>query len=183
MTEPQAVRRRRLFDAESANRALPYIRAIADDIAAAFARVAEAESSRGRGRGAPVPPAERGSRRTAEERAVAARVELARLLAELGKAGVELKDPATGLLDFPAEIEGRPVFLCWKRGEERVAWFHDREGPNAGFPARRPIPGIEPPAAEPPAPIAPGVDPDAAPAGPADSAPPVPPPSARRRAR
>ena len=48
--------------------------------------------------------------------------------------GIILRDPETGLVDFPAEREGRRVFLCWKLGEERVGWYHEATG---GFGGRR----------------------------------------------
>jgi hypothetical protein len=54
----------------------------------------------------------------------------------LADEGILLRDPASGLVDFPAEVEGRRVFLCWRLGEERVAWFH---GPQAGFSGRKPL--------------------------------------------
>lgn len=47
---------------------------------------------------------------------------------------IELKDPFTGLIDFLHEREGRVVYLCWKLGEPRVAYWHDIE---AGFAGRR----------------------------------------------
>jgi hypothetical protein len=50
--------------------------------------------------------------------------------------GILLRDPETGLVDFPAEREGRPVFLCWRLGEDDVAWYHDER---AGFSGRRPL--------------------------------------------
>lgn len=54
----------------------------------------------------------------------------------LAKAGVLLRDPETGLVDFPAEREGRVVFLCWRLGEEHVAWFHETD---TGFSSREPL--------------------------------------------
>jgi hypothetical protein len=47
-----------------------------------------------------------------------------------------LRDPESGLLDFPGWIDGRDVFLCWRLGEERVAFWH---GPETGFSGRRPL--------------------------------------------
>ena len=44
-----------------------------------------------------------------------------------------LRDPDSGLVDFPGELEGRLVYLCWRLGEDRVAWYH---GHNAGFASR-----------------------------------------------
>jgi hypothetical protein len=57
-------------------------------------------------------------------------------LMTLADEGILLRDPASGLVDFPAEVEGRRVFLCWRLGEERVAWFH---GPQAGYSGRKPL--------------------------------------------
>lgn len=37
-----------------------------------------------------------------------------------------------GLLDFPTTWEGRWVYLCWRTGEERVAWWHELNGGFAG---------------------------------------------------
>lgn len=50
--------------------------------------------------------------------------------------GILLRDPETGLVDFPGEVDGLPVYLCWRLGEERVAWYH---GHDAGFASRKPL--------------------------------------------
>lgn len=55
---------------------------------------------------------------------------------ELSALGVELKDYFTGLIDFPALLDGRPVYLCWKAGEDTVAHWHELD---AGFAGRRPL--------------------------------------------
>lgn len=52
------------------------------------------------------------------------------------KAEILIKDLQEGLVDFPAEIDGRQVLLCWKEGEQHVAWWHTLED---GFPGRRPL--------------------------------------------
>jgi hypothetical protein len=41
-----------------------------------------------------------------------------------------------GLLDFPTTVDGRWVFLCWKRGEDRVTHWHEIDG---GFAGRQPV--------------------------------------------
>lgn len=61
---------------------------------------------------------------------------LGRHLDFLHENGVELKDPATGLVDFPAMREGRVVYLCWRMAEETITHWHEVE---AGFAGRRPI--------------------------------------------
>ncbi|MBI5651789.1 MAG: DUF2203 domain-containing protein [Chloroflexi bacterium] len=50
--------------------------------------------------------------------------------------GCELKDLDDGLVDFPAYREGQLIYLCWKRGEERIEWWHTAE---AGFAGRQPL--------------------------------------------
>ncbi|HYZ11530.1 MAG TPA: DUF2203 domain-containing protein [Actinomycetota bacterium] len=54
----------------------------------------------------------------------------------LAAAGIILRDPDSGLVDFPSRREGRTVYLCWRLGEDRVAHWHDA---NAGFAGRRPL--------------------------------------------
>ena len=49
---------------------------------------------------------------------------------------IVLRDIATGLLDFPALTAGRPVWLCWRLGEDRVAFWH---GTDEGFAGRKPL--------------------------------------------
>lgn len=58
------------------------------------------------------------------------------LLAELAELGIVLRDIDRGLIDFPAIVEGREVYLCWELGEERVAYWHDLD---TGYPGRRPL--------------------------------------------
>jgi hypothetical protein len=50
--------------------------------------------------------------------------------------GIEIKDFDKGLCDFPHEREGKIVYLCWRRGEERIEWWHDLD---AGFAGRQPL--------------------------------------------
>jgi len=49
---------------------------------------------------------------------------------------IVLRDIATGLLDFPALAAGRPVWLCWRLGEERVEHWHAIDD---GFAGRQPL--------------------------------------------
>lgn len=61
---------------------------------------------------------------------------VAREMAFLEQHGILLRDADAGLVDFPAEREGRPVFLCWRRGEPGVDFWHGRD---EGFVSRRPL--------------------------------------------
>ncbi|HEY7659661.1 MAG TPA: DUF2203 domain-containing protein [Actinomycetota bacterium] len=60
------------------------------------------------------------------------RSELEHLAAE----SILLRDPETGLVDFPGEREGEPVYLCWRLGEDRVGHWHPLD---TGFSGRRPL--------------------------------------------
>jgi hypothetical protein len=51
--------------------------------------------------------------------------------------GAELKDVDTGLVDFPAMINGEEVLLCWRMGETQIEYFHS---PHDGFQGRKRLP-------------------------------------------
>jgi len=50
--------------------------------------------------------------------------------------GVILRDPETGLVDFPSRRDGADVYLCWRLGEERVMFWHPAD---TGFGGRQPL--------------------------------------------
>jgi hypothetical protein len=54
----------------------------------------------------------------------------------LADRGILLRDPDSGLIDFPAERDGEQVFLCWRLGEGDVAYYH---GVHSGFSGRKPL--------------------------------------------
>lgn len=54
----------------------------------------------------------------------------------LARENILLRDPETGLFDFPGERDGRRVWLCWRLGEERVAYWHELD---TGFVGRQPL--------------------------------------------
>jgi hypothetical protein len=54
----------------------------------------------------------------------------------LAEQGVLLRDPESGLVDFPSERDGRRVFLCWRVSEDDVAWYHESD---VGFGSRKPL--------------------------------------------
>jgi hypothetical protein len=57
-------------------------------------------------------------------------------LAEIDSIGVQVKDLNIGLLDFPCEVEGQIILLCWKLGEKSITHWH---GMQEGFAGRKPI--------------------------------------------
>lgn len=54
----------------------------------------------------------------------------------LSAQGIILRDAESGLIDFPSERDGRPVYLCWRLGEDRVGHWHEVD---AGLGGRRPL--------------------------------------------
>jgi len=57
---------------------------------------------------------------------------LGREIQKLEELGCVLKDLNIGLLDFPAVRLGKRVWLCWKLGEENVAFWHELHEGYAG---------------------------------------------------
>lgn len=57
-------------------------------------------------------------------------------VARLVELDITLRDIASGLIDFPALVSGRPIWLCWRLGEADVAHWHPHD---EGFDTRRPL--------------------------------------------
>jgi hypothetical protein len=55
---------------------------------------------------------------------------------EISAIGVLVKDLDIGLLDFPCEVEGTTILLCWKLGEKSITHWHGME---EGFAGRKPV--------------------------------------------
>lgn len=49
---------------------------------------------------------------------------------------ITLRDIQSGLIDFPALLSGRPIWLCWRLGESEVGHWHAHD---EGFGSRRPL--------------------------------------------
>ena len=62
--------------------------------------------------------------------------ELQTLLAEIEACGGQLKGLDLGLVDFPTELEGEVVLLCWQYGEKEIAYYHTLDD---GFTGRKPL--------------------------------------------
>ncbi len=58
------------------------------------------------------------------------------VLAEFARRQIQLKDLERGLVDFPAILGGREVFLCWEEGEPAIEYWHDLD---AGYAGRSPL--------------------------------------------
>lgn len=131
--------KRKLFTVEQANAALPLVRAITADLAQLSRDVIERRerlSTLLAGR-------ERGSRDLYGEELAHVEAELEKdserlqeYVEELRDLGVDPKNGPEGLVDFPAMLDGKPVYLCWKLGEPEVLFWHDLD---AGFRGRQPL--------------------------------------------
>ena len=59
-------------------------------------------------------------------------VEMKSLLGEFQSREIQVKDLERGLIDFPAIIGGKEVFLCWEQDEEDIEFWHDLDTGYAG---------------------------------------------------
>lgn len=128
------------FSLADANRTLPLVRCIAQDIVAEFGHL----RSVGRDRRALEAAGARDevTRRRLDDMKAEIDEGAGRIdgyIKELSDLGVELKDPERGLVDFPSERAGRAVWLCWKLGEDAVAHWH---GMDETYVDRRPVDGL-----------------------------------------
>jgi hypothetical protein len=57
-------------------------------------------------------------------------------IAEIDSIGVQVKDIDAGLLDFPCQLDGQVVLLCWRMGETSIEHWHTME---SGFQGRQPV--------------------------------------------
>ncbi|HET8587612.1 MAG TPA: DUF2203 domain-containing protein [Candidatus Limnocylindria bacterium] len=57
------------------------------------------------------------------------------LLDHLGGMGVQVRDLEMGLVDFPSERDGRPIWLCWRLSDPELDFWH---GTDEGYSSRKP---------------------------------------------
>ena len=63
-------------------------------------------------------------------------------VAEIEALGCQFKGLDLGLVDFPAQVDGTTVLLCWQYGEKQIAFWHRTD---EGFADRRAIGAAERP--------------------------------------
>jgi hypothetical protein len=114
---------KRLFTRADAERTLPLVRQIVADVLETGRRIREMDPDQ-----------------DAEEVA-GLEAELTEQIRELESIGCFYKDWnfSVGLVDFPAEIEGKTVFLCWRSDESELGWYHPVD---EGYRGRRPLPPV-----------------------------------------
>ena len=126
---------RRSFTVEQANRMLPLVRRIVEDVVVAYGAWQQAV---GQFEVASNSNASDAAHFQGETERVA--LEIDGYLRELGELGLEFKGFEHGLIDFPSEMDGRPIYLCWKLGESAVAHWHEVD---AGFSGRKQLEMVE----------------------------------------
>jgi hypothetical protein len=129
--------KKKYFTREEANRTLPLVRRIVQDIVTDYGSWKEALAGYEVAAAGQRP--EKGeSREAAESRRrvdeVAQRIN--GYIAELERIGCVLKGFDDGLVDFRSSLNGRDVWLCWKLGESEVAHWHELD---QGYQGRRPL--------------------------------------------
>ena len=132
----------KLFTVEQANAVLPLVRVIVRDLAALSCEVAERRSRLSELLG------RREDLIAGDEDPYAAELmqtqrelendtlQLQEYVRELRDLGVEPKNGPEGLVDFPTEMDGRIVYLCWKLDESEILHWHEIDG---GFAGRQPL--------------------------------------------
>lgn len=144
------------YSIDRANARLPEVRLILEDLRDRRLELLDLRDRLRSAQQAEVPGGTRGSLvdealtladagRTESPRLLAARIQA---VIDQMQAGVErliawditLRDIESGLVDFPALASGRQVWLCWRLGEDDVAWWHEL---STGIAGRRPLAELE----------------------------------------
>jgi hypothetical protein len=114
---------KRLFTQREAESALPLVRQIVADVLDTARRIREMNAD--------------------DDQLPRLQSDLEEHLEELQSMGCFFKDWnfSVGLVDFPAEIDGQTVFLCWRSDESELGWYHPIE---EGYQGRRPLPKASP---------------------------------------
>ncbi len=63
---------------------------------------------------------------------IRALADMQEVLVEFQRRQIFIKDLDRGLIDFPAVLGGREVFLCWEMDEEDIEFWHDLESGYGG---------------------------------------------------
>ena len=130
----------RYFTVEEANEALLEVRPLTEELVAhrrALVDLQERQSAlttRIAGNGGNVEPSEL---QDVQERLDEEVAGIARCVARIHELGAVVKDLDDGLVDFPAKREGEDVLLCWRLGEDEIAFWHALD---EGYSGRKPLP-------------------------------------------
>jgi hypothetical protein len=143
----------RFFDLDEANETIPELRTILETLHDERSQLIALRDEFARRTALETAPGDASAERTAEDAAArtsesAAERRRLRLrmqgvidqmqagVARIDELGVTLREIETGLVDFPALVAGRQVWLCWRLGEGDVEWWHELSD---GIGGRRPL--------------------------------------------
>lgn len=136
-SEASHCKTKRFFTLDQANSALPLVRRIASDIVAQYQQLEHLQRKRERlSKQDKSKQDKTDERRGLDSLAVQGSQRLKDLIDEIKLIGCEPKDWVNGLIDFPALLDGREVYLCWRLGEEQVSHWHET---HAGTMGRQPV--------------------------------------------
>ena len=143
----------RFFDLDEANETIPELRTILETLRDERSQLIALRDEFARRTALETAPGDASAERTADDAAArtsesAAERRRLRLrmqgvidqmqagVARIDELGVTLREIETGLIDFPALVAGRQVWLCWRLGEGDVEWWHELSD---GIGGRRPL--------------------------------------------
>jgi hypothetical protein len=143
----------RFFDLDAANETIPELRTILETLRDERAQLIALRDEFTRRNALEKTPGDAGGGRVVDDAAPASRegaAERRRLrlrmqgvidqmqagVARIDELGITLREIETGLVDFPALVSGRQVWLCWRLGEGDVEWWHEMSD---GFGGRKPL--------------------------------------------
>ena len=140
----------RFFDLDEANATIPQVRTILESLRDQRAELirlrdevlahgaeearsdAPAEANVRGGGGRSDPPAEDGTTGASDTDVRVLRLRMQGVIdrmqagvVRIDELGVTLREIETGLIDFPALANGRQIWLCWRLGEDDIAWWHE----------------------------------------------------------
>lgn len=99
------------FNYDQANKALVFVRPISSDLQRHWKELSEIKKN--------VDPREEDIQYKLQQ--------MENCLQELKQVGCECKDIEQALIDFPTLYKGKPVYMCWKLGDESISFWHDPE--------------------------------------------------------
>ena len=124
------------FNVDDANRTLPLVRRIVEDVVRQHRlwreKILELDLVASSGRADE--PRDRAAALEKEAQDLAREID--GYQQELAELGILLKDRRMGLVDYPSEMNGKRVYLCWRLGEAEVQFWHEED---AGYSGRQPL--------------------------------------------
>jgi hypothetical protein len=132
--------RGKIFTIAEANRMLPLVRRIADDIVATYGEVNQALAAYEAAKERSTSGAEADTELARRDRDVGDVLEKFQgLIQEIESLGGTVKDYERGFVDFYGDVDGEIVYLCWSRGEAAIGHWHRLD---EGYAKRRDLPSI-----------------------------------------